>query len=249
MHSDLALYLYLAIAAGFAFAFGWLGCAIIAGRRERLDALELAERADVNGQRLLVIARGLRDTPAPVEHRQDLDRWAKVLEDIARAHLECINAIHIESLHQVNPDAPVYLGDFVPSVRSSGARDAFQGRVAPWMLTCFGPEIAADQRERADRLLEEVLELLQSGGYDPTRVATLTRYVYGRPVGEPDQEVGGVMVTLAAYCCAAGLDMHQAGERELARIMQPHVMDKIRRKQESKRGLHTPLPTAPGAVA
>lgn len=115
MHSDLALYLYLAIAAGFAFAFGWLGCAIIAGRRERLDALELAERADVNGQRLLVIARGLRDTPAPAEHRQDLDRWAKVLEDIARAHLECINAIGLEAMHQVSPAATVHLGDFVPA--------------------------------------------------------------------------------------------------------------------------------------
>lgn len=115
MHSDLALYLYLAIAAGFAFAFGWLGCAIIAGRRERLDALELAERADVNGQRLLVIARGLRDTPAPAEHRHDLDRWAGMLEDIARAHLECINAIGLEAMHQVNPAAPVHLGDFVPA--------------------------------------------------------------------------------------------------------------------------------------
>jgi hypothetical protein len=114
MHSDLALALYLAIAAVFCFAFGWLACAIIAGRRERLDALELAERADVNGQRLLVIARGLRDTPAPAEHRHDLDRWAGMLEDIARAHLECINAIGLDSLHKVNPELPVHLGDFVP---------------------------------------------------------------------------------------------------------------------------------------
>jgi hypothetical protein len=125
---------------------------------------------------------------------------------------------------------------------------SFQARVSDWLLECFGARIADDQQERGDRLLEEVLELLQAHGYDRTRVATLTDYVYGRPIGEPDQEAGGVMVTLAAFCRTAKLDMHQAGERELARILQPEVKDAIRRKQESKRGLHTPLPVDPAST-
>lgn len=58
--------------------------------------------------------------------------------------------------------------------------DTFQARVAPWMAECFGAAIANDVRERGDRLLEEVLELLQSHGYDPARVATLRDYVFGR---------------------------------------------------------------------
>lgn len=55
------------------------------------------------------------------------------------------------------------------------------------------------------------------------------------------------MVTLAGYCWVAGLDMHAAGEAELARISQPEVMAKIRAKQEAKNALHfdTPLPGAP----
>jgi len=110
----------------------------------------------------------------------------------------------------------------------------FQGRVAPWMQECFGPTISADRVERGDRLLEEVLELLQSGGYDRERVATLVDYVWGRPVGEPDQEAGGVMVTLAAYCLAHDLDLHQAGDRELARISRPEIVKKIRAKQAAK---------------
>lgn len=120
----------------------------------------------------------------------------------------------------------------------------FQAGVTAWMGECFLPEIIHDRTERGDRLLEEVLELLQSHGYDRGRVATLVEYVYGRPVGEPAQEVGGVMVTLAAYCMVAGLDMHAEGARELGRITQPEVMAKIRRKQEAKRALHfdTPLP-------
>ncbi len=111
---------------------------------------------------------------------------------------------------------------------------SFQARVAPWMLECFGPVVSADKLERGDRLLEEVLELLQSGDYPPERVAALTDYVYGRPKGEPDQEVGGVMVTLAAYCVAHGLDMHHAGETELARINAPEIIAKIRAKQAAK---------------
>lgn len=109
---------------------------------------------------------------------------------------------------------------------------AFQQRVAPWMDVCFGPEISGDRLERGDRFLEEALELLQSGGYPRERIAALTDYVFDRPQGEINQEVGGVMVTLAAYCLAFGLDMHAAGETELARIWTK--VEKIRAKQAAK---------------
>ena len=109
---------------------------------------------------------------------------------------------------------------------------SFQDRVDPWMQACFGAEISADKLERGDRLLEEVLELLQSGDYPPERIAALTKYVWAREIGEPAQEVGGVMVTLAAYCLAHGLNMHTAGETELARIWTK--VDKIRAKQAAK---------------
>ncbi|WP_303638769.1 hypothetical protein [Stenotrophomonas tuberculopleuritidis] len=123
-------------------------------------------------------------------------------------------------------------------------RPSFQAGVAEWMGQCFQPSLYSDMTERGDRLLEEVLELLQARGYDSARVPTLVDYVFGRPVGEPAQEVGGVMVTLAGYCWVAGLDMHAAGDAELARINQPDVMAKIRAKQEAKNALHfdTPLP-------
>lgn len=120
----------------------------------------------------------------------------------------------------------------------------FQDGVADWMGQCFLPSLYSNMTERGDRLLEEVLELLQAHGYDRARVPTLVDYVFGRPVGEPVQEVGGVMVTLAGYCGVAGIDMHAAGDAELARINQPDVMAKIRAKQEAKNALHfdTPLP-------
>ena len=122
----------------------------------------------------------------------------------------------------------------------------FQARVQPWMIECFGPEISADRLERGDRLLEEVLELLQSGRYPSERVAALTDYVWSREAGEPAQEVGGVMVTLAAYCLAHGLDMHTAGETELTRISAPEIVRKIRAKQAAKpTGSALPIPVVP----
>lgn len=121
---------------------------------------------------------------------------------------------------------------------------SFQDRVQPWMLACFGAEISGDRLERGDRFLEEALELLQSGNYPKEMVAALTDYVWSREVGDPPQEVGGVMVTLAAYCLAHGLDMHTCGETELSRIWTK--VEKIRAKQAAKpRG--SALPVAPPA--
>ena len=129
----------------------------------------------------------------------------------------------------------------------------FQARVKPWMDACFGPDISADRLERGDRLLEEVLELLQSGQYPRERIAALVEYVWSRPEGEPAQEVGGVMVTLAAYCLAHGINTHEAGETELARIWTK--VEKIRAKQAAKPTgsalpvALTPTPTPGGSDA
>jgi NTP pyrophosphatase (non-canonical NTP hydrolase) len=119
--------------------------------------------------------------------------------------------------------------------------ESFQRRVAPWMQVCFGPEISADCVERRHRFLEESLELLQSIGGTKHEALQLVDYVFGRDKGEPHQEVGGVMITLAALCLAAGLDMHKAGEDELARIWTK--VDAIRAKQAAK-PRHSVLPIA-----
>jgi len=119
--------------------------------------------------------------------------------------------------------------------------DSFQSRVQPWMMACFGAEIAADGAERNHRFLEESLELVQACGCTASEAHQLVDYVYGRPVGEREQEVGGVMVTLAALCLAQGLDMHAAGETELARIWTK--VEAIRAKQAAK-PKHSPLPAA-----
>jgi hypothetical protein len=107
-----------------------------------------------------------------------------------------------------------------------------QSRVRPWVLKTLGPESASDRDERNHRFLEEALELAQSCSCTREEVLQAVEYVYQRPVGETYQEVGGVMITLAALCLARGVDMHAAGEDELARIWT--LADSIRIKQEAK---------------
>lgn len=116
---------------------------------------------------------------------------------------------------------------------------SFQHKVADWLLECFGAEIASDKEERNHRFLEEALELVQACDATQSEAHQLVDYVYGRPVGEKPQEVGGVMVTLAALCSAQGMDMHAAGETELARIWTK--VEKIRAKQAAK-PKNSPLP-------
>jgi hypothetical protein len=117
--------------------------------------------------------------------------------------------------------------------------EPFQQRVQPWLLACFGAEIASDKDERNHRFLEEALELVQACGCTASEAHQLVDYVFGRAVGEPNQEVGGVMVTLAALCLAQGLDMHSAAETELARIWTK--VAQIRAKQAAK-PKNSPLP-------
>jgi hypothetical protein len=127
------------------------------------------------------------------------------------------------------------------TLMGAGQSAPFQSRVKPWMLECFGEVIAADRQERNHRFLEEALELVQACGCKATEAHQLVEYVYGRPAGEQSQEVGGVMVTLAALCLAGDLDMHAAGEDELARIWTK--VEQIRAKQAAKPAM-SPLPGA-----
>lgn len=122
-----------------------------------------------------------------------------------------------------------------------GAASSFQSSVRDWLMTCFGAEISADKIERNHRFLEEALELVQSCGCTRSEAHQLVDYVFGRPVGEIEQEIGGVMNTLAALCLAHRFDMMVAGEKEMRRVWT--MVEKIRAKQAAK-PKHSPLPEA-----
>lgn len=121
-----------------------------------------------------------------------------------------------------------------------------QNHVRKWTHECFGDEIARDTVERNHRFLEEALELVQAGDCTKAEALQLVEYVYSRPAGELRQEVGGVLVTLAALCNAREIDMLKAGEAELARCFDN--IERIRAKQKAKPKVG-PLPEATPAAS
>lgn len=131
--------------------------------------------------------------------------------------------------------------DEIQGTDGPGPADTFQQRAQHWLLECLGTAEAADIHSRNHRFLEEALELVQAGGCTAADAHTLVDYVYGRPLGEVDQEVGGVMVALAMLCSGHYLDMTLEGERQLARANTPEIMARVRRKNATKPN-HSPLP-------
>lgn len=117
--------------------------------------------------------------------------------------------------------------------------DDFQTDVRTWCIQCFGEDVTNDVGERTHRFFEEAAELCQSLGMSRHDADILLDYVYARPVGEPRQEIGGTMVTLAALTSAAGIGLEDAGVTELVRVQ--GKIEAIRAKHATKpRG--TPLP-------
>lgn len=110
----------------------------------------------------------------------------------------------------------------------------FQNSVREWTLNTFGPRIANSPDERNHRFLEEALELVQALGATREECHDLVDYVFSRDVGDPEQEVGGVMVCLASLCNVAGLDMQECADLEFIRIDNEEIMAKIRKKHAAK---------------
>jgi len=130
------------------------------------------------------------------------------------------------------PDGPRDSIDYMPAPVRTQTAAGFQAEVSQWMTVCFGETIKADKVERCDRFIEEALEFVQAVGYSADRAHALVDYVFGRAVGEVSQEVGGVMVTLAAACNTVGVDIGEAARTELARVWTK--VEAIRAKQAAK---------------
>lgn len=175
---------------------------------------------------------------AEIDWNRQRDTWGEDFESLNNIWEDDEVSDQIEWLRNNHP---------IAFCRIMSAGD-FQHRVDRWMGVCFGWTIKNDMLERADRFIEESLELAQTfPEFTADRAHALVDYVFSRPIGERKQEVGGVKVTLAALCNAAGLSSDDAGEAELARVWTK--VDQIRAKQASKptgSALPVALSDAPG---
>lgn len=97
-------------------------------------------------------------------------------------------------------------------------RDGRQQAVFKWTRETFG-EATNVPSERALRLLEEAIELAQAEGVTLDSVWAVAEHVYLKPAGQPEQEAGGVGLTLLAYCASRGFSADGAEERERQRVL------------------------------
>lgn len=118
--------------------------------------------------------------------------------------------------------------------------ERFQHDVELWLQKCFGHEIMADKIERNYRFFEEATELVQACGMSKEDCYRLIEYVYARPKGDIEQEVGGVLVTLSGLVSANEIKLAECAKKEIASCYER--IDNIRAKQAAKTIKNWPLP-------
>jgi hypothetical protein len=98
-------------------------------------------------------------------------------------------------------------------------RDFRQRLVAWWCATAFGVGQASSVEQRGLRLAEEAIEAAQAAGCDPAQLHKLIDYVYARPAGTMERELGGVSITTLALADAVGISADDAELAELDRVL------------------------------
>lgn len=117
-----------------------------------------------------------------------------------------------------------------------------QAVIELWVRSRFGDKVFEDREERGLRVFEEAAELLQSIGSSKgsgdlrERAHALVDRVFDRPIGEVNQEIGGLGVTLLALCARVGVRLDSLVDTEIARIHEADS-EQFRRKQTDKADL------------
>lgn len=111
-------------------------------------------------------------------------------------------------------------------------RDNRQRSIFQWAIEALGLEDCTP-RVRMLRFVEEAVELAQVQGLKPAEVHRLVDYVFARPVGKLEQEVGGVSVTLHAFCESIGIRLVDCEQDEIHRINSKPI-EHFRKRQREK---------------
>jgi hypothetical protein len=120
------------------------------------------------------------------------------------------------------------------------AAASFQERVSAAHHALFHDD-PTDVTERMARFFEEANETCQAFGMTREEAHQLVDYTYSRPSGEPEKEIGAAMVTLTSMCVVAGYDLMKCAEADLAKLVRPETIERIRAKRATRHG-RGPLP-------
>lgn len=101
-----------------------------------------------------------------------------------------------------------------------------------WAVRCFGLDHCDNLPLRSQRTLEESAELAQALGLSREDAHKTIDAVYDRPVGDPEQEIGGVLHTVGILCESMKRDPDVLHEREVRRVLKKSPEHFAKRNQE-----------------
>lgn len=119
-----------------------------------------------------------------------------------------------------------------------------QAKMRKWIEEVFGEGERKNSFSRGNRFMEEAIELYQANGGTAKDAHDLVDYVFGRPIGEFRQEVGGVLLTLAGLCNSRKVNMAECADEDLARVFTPECIARAKAKAATA----TPGSPLPGHV-
>jgi len=106
-----------------------------------------------------------------------------------------------------------------------------------WCVETFGTRSTTMPSERALRVMEEAVELIQSEGVSEEIALAVIKRCYSRPVGDPAQEAGQIFLTLGVYCALKDLDPVAEADKDFLRVLEilKDDPDYFKRRVEAKR--------------
>lgn len=123
-----------------------------------------------------------------------------------------------------------------------------QNQVFDWVTKAFGPDHANSLPQRATRFLEEAIELYQAADGDLDMAHRLLDFVFNRPVGELDKEIGAVGLTLLSVAAAAVVNADECEIAEVERVLgiDPAIFAK-RNREKNEAGFNAEAYPVEGA--
>lgn len=125
-----------------------------------------------------------------------------------------------------------------------GGRARRQQVVFGWVERVFGASIANNVIERATRVLEEAVEVAQAAGIARETAIRVVNRCFGRDVGNVEDEVANLSITLLALCATLKVDAETLERDEIERILaipDSHMRDRQARKFDAGIGM---MPTS-----
>lgn len=113
------------------------------------------------------------------------------------------------------------------------ARERRQRDIFAWTKEAFGEAEATSFEQRGLRLLEEAIEAYQAVGGHADVAHRLVDFVFGRPVGDIAQELGGVQVCVLALAASVEASADEEERREVARVLSKPV-EHFRKRNAAK---------------